>query len=164
MLRRSNENEQDIISNLIDCILIHILSFLNAKEAVQTCILSKRWINLWKCLPTLTLSSANISKKFNLPVLTNLSLQYIALHRGDDGCVDPFLTFNMLNCLIIDSCIVQDALCSKSSNLCFYWSLYTKTFWKQECSLLYQTCRYPCNVLLELEGRADFIGSTQLVG
>jgi len=54
-----------------------------------------------------------------LPVLTSLSLQYIALHRGDDGCVDPFLTFNMLNCLIIDSCIVQDAqnLCISSTKL-----------------------------------------------
>ncbi|XP_058736065.1 putative F-box/LRR-repeat protein At3g18150 [Vicia villosa] len=43
----------DMISDLSDCILIHILSFLEAQEAVQTCILSKRWINVWKKLPTL---------------------------------------------------------------------------------------------------------------
>ncbi|KAI5383131.1 hypothetical protein KIW84_070515, partial [Lathyrus oleraceus] len=45
----------DIISDLSDCILIHILSFMDAQEAVQTCILSKRWINVWKKLHTLTL-------------------------------------------------------------------------------------------------------------
>jgi len=208
---KDNENE-DIISNLTDCILIHILSFLNAKEAVQTCILSKRWINLWKCLPTLTLSSSNFRtmeslseflsqflslrdgsttihtldvyclyylepslfqmivkyaithniqhllmnfpchidlfpscffschtltslnlsglrilfgriqifpKNLNLPALTSLSLKYIALHRSDDGCVEPFSTFNMLNRLTIDCCIVQDAqnLCISSTKL-----------------------------------------------
>ncbi|CAJ2650115.1 unnamed protein product [Trifolium pratense] len=53
--RRQNK---DIISDLSDCLLIHILSFLNAKEAVQTCILSKRWIFLWKSHPNLTLSSS----------------------------------------------------------------------------------------------------------
>ncbi|AES68012.1 F-box/RNI/FBD-like domain protein [Medicago truncatula] len=58
MVRHNKDNKnEDIISNLIDCILIHIVSFLNAKEVVQTCILSKRWINLWKSLPTLTLCS-----------------------------------------------------------------------------------------------------------
>ncbi|XP_058736070.1 F-box/LRR-repeat protein At3g26922-like [Vicia villosa] len=46
-------DQPDMISDLSDCILIHIMSFLHAKEAVQTCILSKRWINVWKKLPTL---------------------------------------------------------------------------------------------------------------
>ncbi|GAU16407.1 hypothetical protein TSUD_117560 [Trifolium subterraneum] len=53
---KSNNNE-DIISDLTDELLLHILSFLNAKQAVQTCILSKRWINLWKTVPTLIFSS-----------------------------------------------------------------------------------------------------------
>ncbi|AES68010.2 F-box/LRR-repeat protein At3g26922 isoform X2 [Medicago truncatula] len=220
MVRRSlrsrkhkhNENE-DIISNLTDCILIHVLSFLNAKEAAQTCILSKRWITLWKGLPTITLSSSNFRtekslaeflshflslrdgsttihtldvhclyylepslfqmiikyaishnvqhllmnfpcridlfpscffschtltslnlsgydilfgqipifpKNLNLPALTSLSLKYFSFHRSDAGCVvEPFSTFNMLNRLIIDSCIVQDAqnLCISSTKL-----------------------------------------------
>jgi len=213
MVRHNKDNEnEDIISNLTDCILIYILSFLNAKEVVQTCILSKRWINLWKSLPTLTLSSShfrteesfneflsqflslrdgsttihtlnvyfpyylepslfqmiikyiishnvqhllmnfpcridlfsscffschtltslNLSgydiflcpiqifpKNLNLPALTSLSLKYIALHRSDDGCVEPFSTFNMLNRLTIDCCMVQDAqnLCISSTKL-----------------------------------------------
>ncbi|XP_024635920.1 F-box/LRR-repeat protein At3g26922 [Medicago truncatula] len=61
-----SKNEDDLISDLSGCVLHLILSFLNAKEAVQTCILSKRWINLWKTLPTLTLSSSNFRTQRSL--------------------------------------------------------------------------------------------------
>ncbi|KAL2331266.1 hypothetical protein Fmac_018847 [Flemingia macrophylla] len=44
--RKSNE-DQDIISNLPDFIIDYILSFLPTRDAVRTCILSKRWIYLW---------------------------------------------------------------------------------------------------------------------
>ncbi|XP_078154369.1 F-box protein At4g22280-like isoform X2 [Carex rostrata] len=37
----------DRISSLPDDVRTHILSFLSTREAVQTCILSKRWINTW---------------------------------------------------------------------------------------------------------------------
>ncbi|AES68325.2 F-box/RNI superfamily protein, putative [Medicago truncatula] len=203
--KNDNKHEEDFISDLSDCILLHTLSFLNAKEAVQTCILSKRWINLWNTLPTLTLSSSNfrtctsfdqflsqifslrdhssairalclhynhfmgirLYKKIieytfshnvqrfrinynsiqhlppcffsshtltslhlssyslfrsgstqifpnslNFPALTTLSLERLAFRCGtsdDDGCVDPFSTFNMLNTLIIDLCVILDA-------------------------------------------------------
>jgi hypothetical protein len=177
---------------------------LNAKEAVQTCILSKRWINLWKTLSTLTLSadqfstdesfeqflsmllslrdhstdihslvlhemidhnlyqkiieyafSHNIqhlqihythinllpssffsshtltslsltgndltvpygwnqifpcshSQSFNFPALTTLSLKHISFCCNDDGSVvDPFSTFNMLNTLTIERCVLR---------------------------------------------------------
>nr|AFK39089.1 unknown [Medicago truncatula] len=42
------------ISELPDCILLHIMSFLEARDAVRTCILSKRWKDLCKRLATLT--------------------------------------------------------------------------------------------------------------
>jgi hypothetical protein len=74
---KRGRKEKDRISDLSDCVLLHILSFLNAKQAVQTCILSKRWINLWKTLSTLTLSSTDfktctsfdqfLSQIFSLP-------------------------------------------------------------------------------------------------
>ncbi|XP_057440207.1 F-box protein At4g22280-like [Lotus japonicus] len=53
------EDNIDRLSDLHDCILLHILSFLKAKYAVRTCMLSKRWKNLWKCLPSLTLHSSD---------------------------------------------------------------------------------------------------------
>jgi len=59
--RKRRRYEQDRIIDLSDCVLLHTLSFLNVKEAVQTCILSKKWINLWKTLSTLTLSTVQFS-------------------------------------------------------------------------------------------------------
>jgi len=99
MVRRSlrskkhmhNENE-DIISNLTDCILIHVLSFLNAKEAVQTCILSKRLINLSKDLPTFTLSSSNFRME---ECLAEFLSQFLSLRDGSTTihtrCLLPML-------------------------------------------------------------------------
>ncbi|KEH39213.1 putative F-box domain, leucine-rich repeat domain, L domain-containing protein [Medicago truncatula] len=208
------QRKDDFISDLTDSVLLHILSFLNAIQAVQTCVLSKRWIILWKSLSTITLRSSysrprkrfdefvsrifslrdgstaihtldlyrrhsmkhsllrkiieyavshnvqhlridytchienfpsclfschtlkslNLSgflyntfvhhkpvfrNSLNLPSLTNLSLKYFAFARSDNGCVEPFSTFKMLNSLIIDCCIVLDAqnLCISSTKL-----------------------------------------------
>ncbi|KAJ1695483.1 hypothetical protein LUZ63_012181 [Rhynchospora breviuscula] len=43
----------DRLSDLPDDLLIKILSFLNVREVAQTCILSKRWRNLWASVPCL---------------------------------------------------------------------------------------------------------------
>ncbi|KAJ1691742.1 hypothetical protein LUZ63_015897 [Rhynchospora breviuscula] len=43
----------DMISSLPDCLLHLIMSFLTAQDAVRTCILAKRWMNLWTTLPFL---------------------------------------------------------------------------------------------------------------
>ena len=69
-----NETEVDIISTMPDCIILHIMDFLITKEAVQTCILSKRWKDLWKHLPALNISHkhfqrADLFKKFLNKVL-----------------------------------------------------------------------------------------------
>ncbi|KAJ4765989.1 F-box family protein [Rhynchospora pubera] len=44
----------DYISSMPDPILQRILSLLETREAVQTCILSKRWINVWTSLSSLS--------------------------------------------------------------------------------------------------------------
>ncbi|KAJ4783371.1 FBD-associated F-box protein [Rhynchospora pubera] len=46
-------SEFDRLSDLPDDLLLHIMCFLPTRLAVNTCILSKRWRNLWRYLPCL---------------------------------------------------------------------------------------------------------------
>lgn len=48
---KNNITGVDKISDLSDALLTHILSFLNPREVVQTCILSKRWRRTWASVP-----------------------------------------------------------------------------------------------------------------
>jgi len=83
---RRNNNE-DMISELSDCIIIHILSYLDAKIAVQTCVLSKRWEDLWKKIPSFTLDSTQLSTSNKLSIFlyrfSDLRDDSIALHTLD---------------------------------------------------------------------------------
>ncbi|CAN1266858.1 Putative F-box/FBD/LRR-repeat protein At4g03220 [Linum perenne] len=62
MVRRSKriQNRIDRISDLPDCVLHHILSFLDTKSSVQTCILSRRWRSVWKYVDVLTFSKSSL--------------------------------------------------------------------------------------------------------
>ncbi|KAK2414702.1 F-box/LRR-repeat protein [Trifolium repens] len=75
--RRGIEMSEDKLSDLPNCILIHILSFVSTKDAVRTCILSKRWKHIWKYIPTLTLHYSGFStlKSFDKFVSSVLSLR-----------------------------------------------------------------------------------------
>ncbi|XP_050216941.1 F-box/LRR-repeat protein At5g02910-like isoform X2 [Mercurialis annua] len=54
---------EDRISELPDEIIIHILSFLpSTKSCVKTSVLSKRWHNLWTCVPNLIFSQSHFSR------------------------------------------------------------------------------------------------------
>ncbi|KAJ4820075.1 F-box/RNI-like superfamily protein [Rhynchospora pubera] len=62
-LTRSNEeltisHSFPDLSSLPEPVLVHILSFMDPKEAVQTCILSKRWRRLWTLIPSLNLTNS----------------------------------------------------------------------------------------------------------
>ncbi|GKU97831.1 hypothetical protein SLEP1_g10914 [Rubroshorea leprosula] len=47
----------DRLSQLPDSVIQHILSLTDAESVVQTCILSKRWTNIWRHVHTLNLFS-----------------------------------------------------------------------------------------------------------
>ncbi|XP_045822433.1 F-box/LRR-repeat protein At5g02910-like [Trifolium pratense] len=63
MHKHNREKNEDRLGDLPDDVLHHILSFSDAKQAVQYCILSKRWKNLWKTLPTLKLTSTQFTTR-----------------------------------------------------------------------------------------------------
>jgi hypothetical protein len=103
---QNDENEvcEDKLSDLPDGVLLHILSFLNTKHVVRTCVLSTRWKHLWKRTPALTLyaSRFSISKQFPIIVSKILTLRdtSTALHALDLDCggvIEPPLLRKILN-------------------------------------------------------------------
>ncbi|CAH9119899.1 unnamed protein product [Cuscuta epithymum] len=55
-----SDDGEDMISQLPDGILYHILSFLPTTDAVATCILSTRWKNLWTIVPNLDFDDSSL--------------------------------------------------------------------------------------------------------
>ncbi|KAI9161869.1 hypothetical protein LWI28_021545 [Acer negundo] len=51
-MKKIKVEEVDWISGLLDSMLHHIFSFLPFKQVVQTCVLSKRWEELWLSYPS----------------------------------------------------------------------------------------------------------------
>ncbi|GLT95795.1 hypothetical protein SLE2022_134570 [Rubroshorea leprosula] len=99
------ETQMDRLSDLPDSLLNHILSFMDAKYAVQTCILSKRWVGVWTHLPVLKLDSkffkrAGDFRSFISQVLdhcetSNVFTLSISLHRKNLAWfpVDKIISF-----------------------------------------------------------------------
>src|SRR4051812_2532604 len=89
--------KEDRLSDLPDCVILHILSLLITEHAVRTCVLSTRWKHLWKRIPTLILHSSRFStvKKFASFVSNILTLRdtSTALHALDlvRGSIEPQL-------------------------------------------------------------------------
>ncbi|XP_026441775.1 F-box/LRR-repeat protein At3g58930-like [Papaver somniferum] len=55
-------NEEDRISRLPDALIHHIMSFNDAKYAVQASVLSKRWVDVWKSFPFLKFDRSSFSE------------------------------------------------------------------------------------------------------
>ncbi|KAF0930933.1 hypothetical protein E2562_038013 [Oryza meyeriana var. granulata] len=52
----------DRLSALPDCLLHVIMSFMKARQVVQTCALSKRWEHLWRTVPCLDIDQREFQK------------------------------------------------------------------------------------------------------
>lgn len=97
--RHGNDNDDVKLSDLPDCILIYIMSFLNTIDAVRTCVLSKRWKHIWKHIPILTLHYSDFStlKCFHKFVSRVLSLRDNSVllqsidFDGNGGCIQSSL-------------------------------------------------------------------------
>ncbi|KAF2569657.1 hypothetical protein F2Q68_00024039 [Brassica cretica] len=72
----------DLISNLPDVILHHILCFISTKLAISTSLLSRRWRHVWCDIPSISLkantltTAASINKTLNrytAPKTTNFT-------------------------------------------------------------------------------------------
>ncbi|KAK2373132.1 F-box/LRR-repeat protein [Trifolium repens] len=119
-------HNQDRLSDLPDCVLLRILSSLNSKQAVQTCILSTRWKHLWKHIHNLILHSTDFRTltKFatfmsNILTLrdTSVALQALDLdHRGD--VIEPRLLNDVLNYVCSHNTHVQQLGIIVSADIC----------------------------------------------
>ncbi|XP_078170463.1 F-box/LRR-repeat protein At4g14103-like isoform X1 [Carex rostrata] len=97
----SEENYSiDKISSLPDDVRTHILSFLTTKEAVQICILSKRWRNTWASVPDLKFNieefglSEVIDVKMDVEFVTKFELLLRSvLEKRETSCVNKFQLF-----------------------------------------------------------------------
>ncbi|CAL5085724.1 unnamed protein product [Urochloa decumbens] len=73
--------EPDRLSALPDCLLHVIMSSLKARQVVQTCVLSKRWRDLWRSLPSLDVDL----NEFRTETATPAFVQNSGSGGGDAG-------------------------------------------------------------------------------
>ncbi|CAL0306731.1 unnamed protein product [Lupinus luteus] len=90
--KHSEIESKDLLSDLPDSILLHVLNFLRTKHAVQTSVLSMRWEHLWKRLTNLKFDSSHFPTsthftEFVSSILSNrdnsISLQNVSLRHPD---------------------------------------------------------------------------------
>ncbi|KAF7842732.1 F-box/LRR-repeat protein 25-like [Senna tora] len=89
MIRRSkicSAEMEDRISILPDDVLHLVLSYLETKLAVQTCVLSKRWRYLWTGISTLDFDESSFADDSSFKKFLNLAL----LHRDHSKAICQF--------------------------------------------------------------------------
>lgn len=95
----------DKFDDLPDSIILHILSFMETKDAIQTCVLSKRWRYVWTSIPHLNFSSKSFTrlvdfKKFVLWVLSRRDSSHIKVLNYYRFGVDYATDQHLLNKVI----------------------------------------------------------------
>jgi len=88
---REREDGRDMLSELHEDVLVHIIQLLDTETAVRTSFLSKRWNNLWKHVTTLRFRRRN----FKTIAMYNQFVSHVVSQR------DPSI---LLHCLDFEAC------------------------------------------------------------
>ncbi|KAL7118133.1 hypothetical protein ACP275_03G116100 [Erythranthe tilingii] len=82
------ENNKDFISKLPDDILVSILLRTSTKDSIRSCVLSKRWRDLYKFVPSVNLRCTDLDKRggdhdaHSSYLVTNRLRNYLLLRSG----------------------------------------------------------------------------------
>ncbi|XP_010429704.1 PREDICTED: F-box/LRR-repeat protein 13-like [Camelina sativa] len=91
--RGRRASEVDLISDLPDSLLCQVLLKLTTKDVVKTSILSRRWRDLWKCVPRLDLDGEDFFEgrwytDSGMANCVSFVDRFLGLHR--ESCLESF--------------------------------------------------------------------------
>jgi hypothetical protein len=112
--RPSLNNNEDRISTLPNVLLHHILSFVDAVQVVQTCVLSKRWMNVWKSHPYLDFNFETFSSLINSDYYDD------EVNNFTDFIYHVLVRRHNLKAVKISLDILRDTRCSLVESLIYY--------------------------------------------
>ncbi|KAF8739206.1 hypothetical protein HU200_013928 [Digitaria exilis] len=153
--RAGGGSAPDRLSALPDELLRHVLSFLRSRQAVQTTVLSKRWVDLWRSVPAIDLdvtdfpennSSIYVNwgkmKDFSTKLLMFHSAQFLDAVRLRLGIFDSRNHLRddvdvWVRCLIKHQPLVLDITVSRSFGLRFQIPLVDSPFRRLKTLELY---------------------------
>ncbi|TVU26309.1 hypothetical protein EJB05_28848, partial [Eragrostis curvula] len=107
------------IEDLPDEVLQHVLSFLPVREAVQTCVVARRWSQLWRSMADLRLIWRTEDYRFNHQEVENMNrfVEFLMLHRNHymplDSCEISISEFDWIGSEPNVNLWIQQALLSQ---------------------------------------------------
>ncbi|BAT80665.1 hypothetical protein VIGAN_03026100 [Vigna angularis var. angularis] len=101
---KNKEKEEDMLPELPDEIIVHILSFVHAKTAVQTSVLNKRYRNLWASLPVFNFDDSSFQDAMSFEVFVD---NFLSCRDTSTNVFNVYLDchYDVYNDHVVDSII-----------------------------------------------------------